>query len=442
MPKHSKSVTKTILVIEDDAGIATLESELIEDLGFAVAHAPDGRSGLAELTRSSPDLLLLDYSLPDMTGVELLDRLQAGGQRMPPFIVTTGAGDEYVAVNLMQRGAENYLIKDHQFLDNLPRAIDRAMRNIEMEQRLAEAEKKLELAARVLEGTNEAVMVTDAEHVIIEVNPAFEAITSRSKSEVLGRKPLILLPGHAEDALVDARIREGLETTGNWQGEVSLRRQSGEVFTAWFNISRLDGATGEPPHFVSLFSDISSVKVMADHLDYLAHHDPLTNLPNRLLFNARLNHALAHAERESRGMGLLFLDLDHFKEVNDRLGHATGDDLLRLISHQMGALLREEDTLARLGGDEFVMLIEGANTEGDLRRIIDQVLALFPHVFETPEGVVNVTVSIGGALYPTHAATREQLVACADQAMYAAKEAGRNTFILFDHSNLLPSDKR
>lgn len=136
--------------------------------------------------------------------------------------------------------------------------------------------------------------------------------------------------------MVDARIREGLETTGNWQSEVSLRRQSGEVFTAWFNISRLDGAAGEPPHFVSLFSDISSVKVMADHLDYLAHHDPLTNLPNRLLFNARLNHALAHAERESRGMGLLFLDLDHFKEVNDRLGHATGDDLLRLISHQMG----------------------------------------------------------------------------------------------------------
>lgn len=436
--KSSKPDAKRILVIEDDSGIAALETELIEDHGFEVVHAADGKSGLAELARSSPDLLLLDYSLPDMTGIELLERLQAGGQRLPPFIVTTGAGDEYVAVDLMQRGAENYLIKDHRFLDILPRAIDRALRNIEMERLLAEAEKKLRLAARVLEGTAEAVMVTNEQHVIIDVNPAFEAITGRSKSDVLGSTPLILLPGHAQDANVGTRMRAGLETAAHWQGEVSLRRKSGEVFTAWFNISRLDGATGEPPHFVSLFSDISSVKVMAEHLDFLAHHDPLTNLPNRLLFNERLNHGLARAEREKLGMGLLFLDLDHFKEVNDRLGHAAGDDLLQLLSHQMGALLREEDTLARLGGDEFVMLIEGAKTETDLRRIIDQVLALFPHAVATPEGMVNVTVSIGGALYPVNAEASEQLLTCADRAMYAAKEAGRNTFVLYDNSRSPP----
>jgi diguanylate cyclase (GGDEF)-like protein/PAS domain S-box-containing protein len=434
IPTSSVTQRKHILVIEDDPGIAALETELIEDHGFEVVHAADGRSGLAALAQRVPDLMLLDYSLPDMTGIELLERQQAEGRRLPPFIVTTGAGDEYVAVDLMRRGAENYLIKDHQFLANLPNAIDRAMRSIEMEQRLAAAEKKLKLAARVLEGTAEAVMVTDEQHVIIDVNPAFEIITGRSKADVLGHTPLILLPGHARDAEVDAQIRELLATAGRWQGEITLRRNTGEVFTAWFNISRLDGEADDASHFVSLFSDISSVKIMAEHLDYLAHHDPLTNLPNRLLFIARLNHGIARADREKRGIGLLFLDLDHFKEVNDRFGHAAGDDLLRVLAKQMGTLLREEDTLARLGGDEFVMLIEGATTEDDLRRIVEQVLALFPHPVATAEGVVNVTVSIGGALYPTDATTSDWLLACADQAMYEAKEAGRNTFVLFDRT--------
>lgn len=434
MPKPDANLRKRILVVEDDPGIAALETELIEDRGYEVAHAADGLGGLDELQRRAPDLVLLDYSLPDMTGIELLERFQAGGGKLPPFIVTTGAGDEYVAVELMRRGAENYLIKDRQFLDKLPPAIDRAMRDIEMAQRLAEAEKRLKLAARVLEGTTEAVMVTDAGHVIVDVNPAFEAITGHAAAEILGRTPLALFPGHEEDARVNARIRAGLEASGRWQGELSLRRKSGEVFTAWFNISRLDGTAGEAPHFVSLFSDISSVKLMAEHLDYLAHHDPLTKLPNRLLFTARLNHSLARADRERRGLGLLFLDLDHFKEVNDRLGHSTGDSLLRLLSERMGNLLREEDTLARLGGDEFVMLIEDAETATDLRRTTDQVLALFPHPMPTADGVVNVTVSIGGALFPADATTSEALIACADQAMYAAKEAGRNTFVLYDRA--------
>jgi diguanylate cyclase (GGDEF)-like protein/PAS domain S-box-containing protein len=347
---------------------------------------------------------------------------------VPPFIVTTGAGDEYVAVELMRRGAINYLIKDHEFLKVLPTAVERALVEVKLKQRLVEAEKKLRLAAQVIEATNEGVFVTDSTLRMIDVNPACERILGYGRDELIGRLPQTLLPGHADEQEQVEAIFATLKTLGQWQGELSMRRKNGEVFTGWFNIGRIKAEDGSEPLYVTLFSDISNVKAMAEHLDYLAHHDPLTRLPNRLLFSARLRHCIERAQRAKGGVGLLFLDLDHFKEVNDRLGHAAGDDLLCLLAQRMATVLREEDTLARLGGDEFVVLIEDARSLGDLQRVVDQVLALFPQPVATPEGIINVTASIGGALYPADAGTAAGLVECADKAMYVAKQAGRNTF--------------
>lgn len=417
-----------ILVIEDDPGIAALERDLLEDIGCDIVRAATGSEVLELLTTRRPVLLLLDYSLPDMTGIELLEAMAARGLTVPPFIVTTGAGDEYVAVELMRRGALNYLIKDHEFLRVLPVAVERALAELKLKQRLAETERKLRLAAQVIEATNEGVFVTDSALRIIDVNPACERILGYGRDELIGRQPQTLLPGHADEQEKVEAIFAALKALGQWQGEVSMRRKNGEVFTGWFNIAGIKAEDGLAPLYVTLFSDISNVKAMAEHLDYLAHHDPLTRLPNRLLFNARLRHCIERAQRAKSGVGLLFLDLDHFKEVNDRLGHAAGDDLLCLLAQRMATVLREEDTLARLGGDEFVVLIEDARSLGDLQRVVDQVLALFPQPVETPEGVVNVTASIGGALFPADAGTAEGLVECADKAMYGAKQAGRNTF--------------
>jgi diguanylate cyclase (GGDEF)-like protein/PAS domain S-box-containing protein len=421
-----------ILVVEDDPGIRTLETELIEDQGHEVIHAADGGNAFDVLKHRQPDLMLLDYSLPDMTGVELIDRINDSGLILPPFIVATGAGDEYVAVDLMQRGAYHYLVKDQEFLDRLPQVIERTLREIEMEHRLAEAEAKLRLAALVIETTTEAMFVTNEKQLIIDVNPAFERITGYPREEVLGRTPKHLLPGFENDQAVAASVIEAVEAKGNWQGEIQFRRTSGDIFTAWLNVTCIPGDDNQPPRYVTLFSDISSVKASAERLDYLAHHDLLTGLPNRLLLHARLAHSVERAQRAKTGLGLLFIDLDHFKEVNDQLGHAAGDNLLQTLSIRMSDLLRDEDTLARLGGDEFVILVEDAANEADLRRVVDLIISLFPHIVDTPQGPINVTASIGGALFPATANTTESLLAAADGAMYAAKSAGRNTFVLAD----------
>lgn len=551
-----------LLLVEDDPGIAILESEIIEDLGYQVLTAPSGRDALACLTRQTLDFMLLDYSLPDMTAIELLQQLRARQQPVPPFIVTTGAGDEYVAVEMMRLGALNYLIKDQVFLEILPETLQRALRELELKDRLAAAEQaaaeqlsryrtlmhgsmdgvvlldaqacfvdvneayarmmgyrpeeligqplsllkspedaskipellarirkespcrlesrnlardgrivlvevsavydpshgvmafvrdvtalrhneaRLRLASKVLEGSAQAIMVTDQQHRILDVNPAFSHITRYSSDLVLGQTPEMLLPGWTDDADINHRIQTALTQFGQWQGEVSLRRRDGEIFTAWFSISAVTAESGQPPVFVSLFSDISSVKVVAEHLEYLAHHDPLTKLPNRLLFGARLRHSLERAERAKQGLGLLYLDLDHFKEVNDRLGHAAGDDLLCDVSTRMSGLVREEDTLARLGGDEFVVLIEGASKLADLERVVATLLGIFPIPVPTPQGPVVVTASIGGALYPRDATTADALMACADEGMYAAKSAGRNTFRMVEPRTAAADDGR
>lgn len=540
-----------VLVIEDDPGLARLVAETLADMGLETDIAATGKAALEKLSAHTPALLLLDYSLPDMTGIALIDALGARGQPTPPFIVTTGAGDEQVAVGLMKRGAHDYLIKDAEFLTNLPKAVRRSLHEIEMAGRLAAAEREvadqlqryrsildttsdgfaimskegqfldvnqayctltdyprksligqsltllkppemaggvadrmreiiaagtlryettilardgrkiavevsaayektqgimafvrditarkqaeasLRLAAQVMASTSEAIMVADATRHIIEVNAAFEHITGYGRDEIIGRSPDNLQPGHLDDQAIGATVTRALAATGHWQGEAPLRRSSGEIFTAWLNISRIESDHGKPDRFVTLFSDISTVKASAERLDYLAHHDPLTSLPNRLLFSARLKHSLDLARRNQSGLGLLFIDLDHFKAVNDRLGHAAGDNLLRLLASRMDELLRDEDTLARLGGDEFVLLIEGAKNEGDLRRVVNQLLALFPHPVATPLGTVNVTASIGGALSTEADETCATLMGRADAAMYMAKKAGRNAFVMY-----------
>ena len=291
---------------------------------------------------------------------------------------------------------------------------------------------ELRLAASVFEGTGEAIMITSPRHRILRVNPAFTRITGFSADEVMGRpiSDLFQLDAEQSDRL-DAICRE-LSQVHAWQGEMAYRNKEGELLAALQTISEVTGEAGEVDYFIHIFNDITETKAAEQRIRHQAHHDPLTDLPNRASLRYRINQAVGRAGRNGSSLALLFLDLDHFKEVNDRLGHAVGDHLLREVAGRLRALLRYEDTVGRLGGDEFLILVEGLPAPHFAGRVADKIIESLTRPFWLGNEVVEVGASIGIAAYPEHAPDAEALINHADAAMYDAKAAGRNTWRYFD----------
>ncbi|MCG8044865.1 MAG: EAL domain-containing protein [Candidatus Thiodiazotropha endolucinida] len=288
-------------------------------------------------------------------------------------------------------------------------------------------DEKLKQAAAVLESTQEAVTITDTGPHIIAVNRAFSEITGYQESEVLGRNPSVLKSGRHDENFY-RNMWDQLTTSGNWQGEVWNRRKSGEVYPEWLNISAIQDDDGVTTHYVAVFSDISALKKSEQQLEHLAHYDPLTGLPNRILLFSRIDHALQRARRNGNEVALLFLDLDNFKVVNDSLGHPAGDKLLRLLAERFTKRLRGGDTIARIGGDEFVVLIEDVVTESVIADIAQSVLDEIKEPVHIEGHDFSVGGSVGISIYPQNGETATDLIKNADAAMYLAKESGRNSF--------------
>ncbi|BBL73931.1 EAL domain-containing protein [Methylomagnum ishizawai] len=289
------------------------------------------------------------------------------------------------------------------------------------------AEEKLRLSAAVVEATQEGVMITDPELRIVAVNRAFTAITGYQESEVVGRQPALLASGrHGQDFY--QAMWASIDAVGSWQGELWNRRKNGESYPEWLTINVVKDAEDRVIHYVGVFSDISHLKQSQSQLEYLAHHDPLTGLPNRLLFTARLEHGLERAERNGLRGAVLFLDLDRFKHVNDSLGHNIGDELLRQVSARLGQAVRREDTVARLGGDEFTVLIENLKDSDDAARLAAKLIHGLTDAFVVDGRRLFIGASVGISVYPKDGRTVDQLLSNADAAMYRAKEEGRNTY--------------
>ncbi len=290
------------------------------------------------------------------------------------------------------------------------------------------ADEKLRQAAVVFDNAQEGIMVTDANARILAVNQAFCEITGYSESEALGETP-----GKFKSGRHDAAFYQGmwntLASTGRWQGEVWDRRRDGEIYPKWLSISAVRDAAGKTLRYVALFADITHLKESEARLEHLAHFDVLTDLPNRLLFNSRLEHALEQARRHGEHIALLFLDLDRFKTINDSLGHPAGDELLITVARRIRKRLRVEDTLARLGGDEFVILLEKLDAAQRAAIVAQDVLQVLAEPVLLAGGhEVFIGCSIGISLYPNDAVDATRLVSSADAALYQAKEQGRNTY--------------
>ncbi|RMQ96566.1 Diguanylate cye/phosphodiesterase, partial [Pseudomonas savastanoi pv. glycinea] len=286
-------------------------------------------------------------------------------------------------------------------------------------------QEKLQLAATVFESTAEGVLITDTQQRINAVNRAFSAITGYSEQEALGQTPSLLASGLHDSAFYAAMWYQ-LTAEGHWQGEISNRRKNGEIYPSWLTISAVRNREQFITHFVAVFADISSLKHAQARLDYQAHHDPLTGLPNRTLFENRLQAALLHSI-ESNSLGaVLFLDLDRFKHINDSLGHPVGDLLLKGIAQRLKETLRDIDTVARLGGDEFIILLPGLLHPSDAETIAAKLLACFTAPFQAGEHEFFMSASIGSCLFPTDGHDVATVVKNADAAMYRSKAKGRN----------------
>jgi diguanylate cyclase (GGDEF)-like protein/PAS domain S-box-containing protein len=291
------------------------------------------------------------------------------------------------------------------------------------------AEEKLELSAKVFSQSREAVVITDKDNNIISVNRAFSVITGYEEQDVLGENPKFLASGrHDKDfyrALWETLVKENF-----WQGELWNRHKDGTVYPEWLTISAVRDESNDITHYIAIFTDITQHKEKEQQIEHLAHYDSLTNLPNRRLLKSRVDYELIAAQRNKKTFALLFIDLDHFKNINDSLGHSIGDQVLVEVGRRLLACVRKEDTVARLGGDEFNMLLTNSNVNG-AAIVAYKIIVSLAEPIHCENYQLYITPSIGVSLYPDNGGSYETLFKNADIALYQAKASGRNQYQFF-----------
>ena len=292
---------------------------------------------------------------------------------------------------------------------------------------LSRQDREIRQAAMVFESTGEGVIIIDKDGRIAAVNQAFSDSSNYKREELIGRHFWVLRSRRHRRAFYQ-QILDKLSELGQWQGEICTHNKAGEPVLDWLTVNAVRDSEGRSSQYVAVFSDLAIVKQSLLKLDHLAHHDSLTGLPNRLLLQDRLDHAIRRAHRQGHGVAVLFIDLDRFKNVNDTLGHAAGDQLLRIFATRLSSQIRGGDTVARLGGDEFMILLEDYQASADPRMVAQKLLNLLHEPLEIQGHWLFVSASIGISLYPEDGLTVDELVRNSDAAMYGAKQRGKNSY--------------
>jgi diguanylate cyclase (GGDEF)-like protein/PAS domain S-box-containing protein len=289
---------------------------------------------------------------------------------------------------------------------------------------------KLKLDAEVFRVSREAVVITDASGSIISVNQAFTEITGYAAEEAVGCNPRMLQSGK-HDAVFFKKLWEQICQAGHWQGEIWNRRKNGEIYPQWLGITMTKNSANQVSEYIGIFMDITEHKKSQERIEQLGFYDPLTNLANRRLLNERTKQAIGQAQRHKQMVGLIYLDLDHFKDINDSLGHLVGDELLRLVSERLLSCVRDTYTVSRMGGDEFVVLLTRVASPDNVADACRKILLALADVFELRLQTLRISSSIGASIYPADGQSFDELLQHADTAMYQAKAAGRGNFKLF-----------
>jgi diguanylate cyclase (GGDEF)-like protein/PAS domain S-box-containing protein len=299
---------------------------------------------------------------------------------------------------------------------------------------LGNSENSMKLAASIYQSNADAIVVTDEHNKIVDVNPAFTRITGYTLEEVIGKNPRLMQSGR-HDAQFYREMWQELLNNGQWQGEIWDRRKDGNLYAKEAHILVLRHQDGSVFRHIAQFSDITEKKQKDELIHWQANFDPLTNLPNRRLFHDRLGQAIKVSQRSHLPLALFFIDLDHFKAINDNLGHANGDALLMEVARRIKRVIRDSDTVSRLGGDEFTVILPEQHDPKESLRVAEAIIEQLaqPFYFVSSEEGQHISASIGIALYPQDATEMAALLKCADKAMYAAKGEGRNRYVYYNN---------
>lgn len=317
---------------------------------------------------------------------------------------------------------------EHLYIHELRNALqahDLALRN---------SAEHLKLAYQVIEASQDAIMITDSKGIIQSVNPAFSYLTGYSSSEAIGQTPKLFSSG-AHSSEFYQQMWHKLLQSGHWQGEIYNKRKNGEVYPEWLSISAIRDDRGQINQYAAIFSDMTERKKREKKIHQLAFFDEMTGLANRRLFHDRLELSLGNAKRHQHLLAVLFLDLDLFKRINDTLGHQAGDQVLIQVAERLSQVVRAGESVARLGGDEFTVLLPECTSAQDVEQLARRLVAQFNQPFLVLGQELVLTTSIGISFYPNDAQTSDELLRCADVAMYQAKSQGRNHYAFY-HSSL------
>ena len=449
-----------VLVVDDEPGIedgiVQYFKEKKRDKEFKFEFALNGVEAQKVLKKSGKiEVIISGIGLVEKDGldfVKLCQEMHPDAER----IFISGDNDIDNIRRGMQQGAFDFLVKPLDLKD-LESSIEKAVGHVKRKREVRELKRKNDLLSRYNKGQEnkiigiehldeivqvsaamfhnmkEGVIITDSSGVIVAVNPGFELITGYSLKEVLGKKASVLKSNRHDEDFYKSLWKTLLEK-GVWRGEVWNRKKNGEIYPETLSIVRIENLNGEVDMYAGVFSDISGQKEQEEAIQRRAFHDPLTDLPNRLLFLDRLETAIEHAIRKSSILAVVFLDLDNFKNVNNTSGHKAGDEILMDVSLFLNSSFRNTDTVSRYGGDKFVVILDELHDEKEGEEIIKSTLYNFSQFYKEEVKQWKISLSLGICFYPDQATSPEALIENADEAMYVAKKKGKNGYSIFEPS--------
>ncbi len=425
-----------ILIVEDNVPFGELVAGTLRDEGYRCHTVTSGAAALVWLAGNSASLLLLDYTLTDMTGEAFIAAMRAQGS-VVPFVVVTGRDDSALAVQMIKQGASDFVVKDTTLLDRLPVVVSRTLQEASTMQRLQQAELALRQSEQRLSRAQRIARIGswewDLRSNALSFSPELFSILGYEATDA----PQVSLEwfyrqiSPADTAFVRKALAAAVDSGRSMNVTFRIATRSSEEIVVASQAELELGLDGYPELLVGTLLDVTERTKAEQEIHHLANYDTLTGLPNRNLLHDRLQQAIVQAARANGNVGVLFLDLDRFKSVNESLGHRAGDQLLKTVADRLRVCVRESDTLARIGGDEFVVILSVVSDEDGISSAASKILAIISEPFVIEGRELYLTASIGVAVYPNDGADVQALLKHADLAMYQAKDMDRNNFQFF-----------